>query len=91
MNTEEVVGFPLLMWSNAKDPGFFAKGLIERKDLFVLKYLVKDTAAIEPNPRRLSNMKWLFEALLLIVFCEYHNSLSYVVFHVFYFNNLFLH
>jgi hypothetical protein len=39
------------MCSNAKDSELLAKDLIELKDL------VKDTAAIEPNPTRLSNMK----------------------------------
>nr|YP_009072389.1 hypothetical protein SBORM_0122 [Sclerotinia borealis]AIJ56814.1 hypothetical protein SBORM_0122 [Sclerotinia borealis] len=62
----EVVGFPLLICSNAKDSGLFAKGLMELKDLLLLcgakepiKYLVKDIAAIEPNPIRLSNINGL--------------------------------
>lgn len=31
--TNEVVGFPLLIWSNAKDSGLLVKDLIELKDL----------------------------------------------------------
>ena len=42
----EVVGFPLLICSNAKDSGLFAKGLIEVKDLLELKDLIKGIAAI---------------------------------------------
>jgi hypothetical protein len=48
-----------LICSNAKDYGLFTKGLIELKDLLELKYLVKDIAAIEPNPLRLSNINGL--------------------------------
>jgi len=55
----EVVGFPLLICSNAKDSGLFTKGLIELKDLVELKYLVEDIAGIEPNPIRLSNINGL--------------------------------
>ncbi len=60
---EVVVGSfasPLLIYYSAKDSGLFAKGLIE------LIYLVKDIVAIDPNPIRLSNMKWLLKTLLLI-------------------------
>jgi len=77
---EVVVGSfasPLLIYSSAKDSGLFAKGLIELKDLLELIYLVKDIVAIDPNPIRLSNMKWLLKTLLLIVPYKYYNSLSY--------------
>lgn len=82
MITNELIGFPLLIYSNAKDSGLFTKGLIELKDL------VKDIVVIALNLTRLSNIKWLFagisrlillrgwEKLLLIVSCEYYNSLS---------------
>ena len=92
---DEVVGFSLLICSNAKDSGLFAKGLIELKDLLELKYLVKYIAAIEPNPIRLSNMKWVLKTLLLllIVSCKYYKSLSYErpVLYLFYTKILFLH
>jgi len=54
---DQVVGFSLLICSNAKDSGLFAKGILELKDLLELKYLVKEITPIEPNPIRLSNMK----------------------------------
>ena len=72
---DEVVGFPLLICSNAKDSGLFAKGLIEVKDLLELKDLIKGIAAIEPNSIRLLNTDWLLKILLLIVSCKYYNSL----------------
>lgn len=42
-----------------------------------IKCLVKDIGAIEPNPRRLSNINGLLKILLLILSCEYYNCLSY--------------
>jgi len=38
---------------------------------------MKDIVAIDPNPIRLSNMKWLLKTFLLIVSYKYYNCLSY--------------
>src|SRR5690606_41670673 len=81
----EVVGFPLLICSNAKDSGLYSAS----KDLSELKDLVKVRAAIGPNHMRLSNFKppstWisplkgvgtrLLKTLLFILSCKYYNSL----------------
>lgn len=91
---EEVVGFHYWYAPTLKSV-IFAKCLIELKDLLEQKYLVKYITAIEPNPIRLSNMKWVLKTLLLllIVSCKYYKSLSYErpVLYLFYTKILFLH
>ena len=68
MIIDELVGFSLLMCSNAKRSGLFTNILTEVKDL------VKDAALIKSNHIPLSNKKWLLKIFPLIVSCKYYNK-----------------